>query len=128
MEIILTILGISGVFASVLGLVLAFYAVFVNGKANREMLREIREGGESRDKILEEVQRSGERQAKILEEVQKGTIEIQRSGERQGQMLERQSQILKEVQASAERIEETQKYVAELVRIEGEKTRSLITH
>jgi hypothetical protein len=48
---------------------------------------------------------------------------------------ERQSDILKEIQASGERqarilerIEETQRYIAELVRIEGEKTRALTSH
>ncbi len=41
---------------------------------------------------------------------------------------EKQNEILREVHASAERIEETQRYVAELVRIEGEKTRGLISH
>jgi hypothetical protein len=80
------LLGITGVFASILGLVLAFYAVFVNGRANKE----------------------------ILKEVHKGTIEIQKSAERQGEMLER--------------IGQTQKYIAELVKTEGEKTRSIISH
>ena len=86
------LLGLTGVFASILGLVLAFYAVFVNGKANREMLRDIRAGGERQAQMLKEIQASGERQARILE-----------------------------------RVEETQRYIAELVRIEGEKTRTLLT-
>lgn len=41
--------------------------------------------------------------------------------ERMDQRLERQSQML-------ERMEETQRYIAELVKAEGEKTRSLISH
>lgn len=56
---------------------------------------------------------------------------IAKMDERTAKMDERtieQSRILKEVQASAERIAETQKYVAELVRIEGEKMRSLMGH
>ena len=86
------LLGITGVLAAILGLVLAFYAVFVNGRANKEILREIQKG---------------------TVEIQKGTVEIQKSAERQAQILER--------------IEETQRHIAELVRMEGEKTRSLIS-
>ena len=86
------LLGITGVLAAILGLVLAFYAVFVNGRANKEILREIQKG---------------------TVEIQKGTVEIQKSAERQAQILER--------------VEETQRHIAELVRMEGEKTRSLIS-
>lgn len=78
------LLGLSGVLASLLGLVLAFYAVFVNGRMTREIL-----------------------------------WEIHKSAERQIQMMERQA-------LSLERIEETTRYVAELVIAEGEKTRTEI--
>ena len=93
------LLGITGVLAAILGLVLAFYAVFVNGRANKEILREIQKG-------TVEIQKG-------TVEIQKGTVEIQKSAERQAQILER--------------IEETQRHIAELVRMEGEKTRSLIS-
>jgi CRISPR/Cas system-associated exonuclease Cas4 (RecB family) len=68
----------------------------------------------------------------FLKEMRKESAEFfKKMDERSERMDERaaeQSRILREVQASAERIEETQKYVAELVRIEGEKTRTLISH
>jgi uncharacterized membrane-anchored protein YhcB (DUF1043 family) len=65
-------------------------------------------------KILERMDARAVEHSKILKEVQE-------SGRRQ-------AEILKEIQASGERIEETQRYIAELVRIEGEKTRTLISH
>lgn len=79
-----------------------------------KMDEDSKRGREEFQQILAKMDASAERQNEILREVQA-------SGQRQ-------VEILREVQASAERIEETQKYVAELVRIEGEKTRSLISH
>lgn len=68
------LIGVFGSIASLLALALAFYAIFINGRAIRQMLSQ------------------------------------------QGQILERHGQML-------ERIEETLRYVAQLVKSEGEKTR-----
>ncbi|MEW5946240.1 MAG: hypothetical protein AB1742_08585 [bacterium] len=96
------ILGLSGILASLLGLVLAFYAVFVNGKHTKGILHEMQKSGERQNQMLE-------RQGQVLD--------------RHGQILERQNQMLERQAQSLERIEETTRYVAELVRIEGQKTR-----
>jgi len=114
--------------ASVFGLIVGVFSVWngrmtrreigrlidKNARATGELLAKMDERAERQSEILREIQASGARQIEILRE-------IQASGARQ-------IEILREVQTSAERIEETQRYVAELVRIEGEKTRSIISH
>lgn len=89
--------------ASVFGLIVGIFSVW-NGRMTR---REI---------------------SKLIMEMHRDTTE---SFRKMDERSIEHSQILKEiqasvqaVQASAERIEETQRYIAELVRIEGEKTRS----
>ncbi len=104
--------------ATIFALIVGVFSVW-NGRMTRKELAGviertsrytqdiIKDTAERTDKILERQEQMLERQRQMLE--------------RQGQMLERQGQML-------ERLEQTQKYIADIVRIEGEKTRSLITH
>jgi hypothetical protein len=60
--------------------------------------------------------------AEVIERSAKHTQEmIKDTADQTHKILERQGQMLG-------KIEETQRYIAELIKIEGEKTRSLITH
>jgi len=155
------LLGLSGVLASVLGLVLAIYAVFVNGPQMRKILFQhgqvMGEIGQMLERqsqtlgqqgqMLEQQSRMLERQSQMLEqqsrilERQSQMLEqqsrmLERQGqvlehlgrmlERQSQMLEHQGQMLERMQASLERVEDTLRYVAELVKTEGERTRAII--
>ena len=60
------LLGLSGVLASVLGLVLAFYMVFVDGGRTKEILREVQASAERQNQMLERQGRMLERQGQML--------------------------------------------------------------
>ncbi|GAB4544848.1 MAG: hypothetical protein Fur0020_14060 [Thermodesulfovibrionia bacterium] len=74
------------------------------------------------------IQSEDKRVKELLAKMDERAMEQSRILAKMDERAERQSQILERQNEMLERMEETQRYVAELVRIEGEKLRSLISH
>ncbi|MEO0268223.1 MAG: hypothetical protein ABIN73_00580 [candidate division WOR-3 bacterium] len=106
--------GLSGVLASILGLVLAIYAVFVNGKMTKEILK----------KMDEKIDLMREYLVKMDERLEKMDLRLEKMDEKLEKMdlrLEKMDERLEKMDERSERISQILRYVADLVKAESEK-------
>ncbi len=107
---------VMGTTATIMGVFLTVYGI-LNGRSTRRLLREMHE------EVRSEIRAMHENTMRVLERIEAGQREMRAEFAR---IMERMDETVRRMDETMRRMDETLKHIAELIVIEGERTRQAI--